>query len=136
MTAADNPQIQNLSIASARDERSLTFALDDEVFGFHVQQAVEKLLKLLITAHGVRYPFTHALSKLADQLAGLGETVPEFPMTWKELTEYALETRYEVGVEIPTKQRDELRSAVADLRVFVEKRTKELAAAGTQVKNP
>jgi hypothetical protein len=47
MYAADNPQIQQLFDASARDEHTIAFPVPDEVFGFHAQQAVEKLYKAL-----------------------------------------------------------------------------------------
>ena len=136
MNAASNPQIQVLLTASARDERSLQFDLDHEVFGLLAQQAIEKLLKALISAHGEKFAYVHDLDKLAIHLQDLGESLPAMPLTWTELTVYAHHARYDVGKAIPKDVRSELRSAVADLRVFVEKRVKELAAAGTQVKNP
>ena len=39
-------------------------AFDDEIFGFHAQQAVEKALKAWLTEVGVTYPLTHDLSLL------------------------------------------------------------------------
>jgi len=91
MNAAKNPQIGVLYNASARDERALQFDLDDEVFGYMAQQAVEKLLKVLITARGERYAFTHELPKLVGQLEHLGEKLQVLPVSWVDLTEYALE---------------------------------------------
>lgn len=46
-----------------RDLRALAGMLDsqtfaDEIFGFHVQQAAEKVLKAWIAALGEVYPFT------------------------------------------------------------------------------
>ena len=76
MYAADNPQIEAFLNASARDEQALAFELPDEIFGFHAQQAIEKLLRALITAHGERHPFTHNIEKLIDQLVALGESLP------------------------------------------------------------
>jgi HEPN domain-containing protein len=36
----------------------------DEVIGFHLQQAAEKLLKAALLALGIRYRFTHNLGEL------------------------------------------------------------------------
>ncbi|NEQ31824.1 MAG: HEPN domain-containing protein [Leptolyngbya sp. SIO4C5] len=36
----------------------------DEIFGFHVQQAIEKCLKAWIAALGEVYPYTHDLGVL------------------------------------------------------------------------
>ena len=36
----------------------------DEIFGFHVQQAVEKSLKAWMCTVGITYPFTHQISRL------------------------------------------------------------------------
>ena len=38
----------------------------DEVFGFHVQQATEKLLKARMALDGKQYPLTHDLESLAE----------------------------------------------------------------------
>ena len=49
----------------ARDEEASLWTV-----GFHAQQAVEKSLKAVLMARGIRYPFTHdiaALLKLAHQ---------------------------------------------------------------------
>ena len=40
----------------------------DEIFGFHVQQAVEKLLKAWLAILGELYPLTHDLHSLLDLL--------------------------------------------------------------------
>ncbi|MBF0160331.1 MAG: HEPN domain-containing protein [Magnetococcales bacterium] len=41
----------------------------DEIFGFHVQQAVEKGLKAWLCCLGVAYPRKHDLSELAKMLS-------------------------------------------------------------------
>ena len=136
MYAADNPQLEQLLKASARDEQTLNFALADEIFGFHAQQAVEKLLKALITARGERHPFTHDLGKLVLQLERLGEAISIVPPGWDFLTEYAMHVRYESGVEFPPDLRDRVRHGIADLRRHVMQRADELKRDGTQVGNP
>jgi HEPN domain-containing protein len=97
MYAANNPHIPRLLRAARRDEATLEFDLSSEIFGFHAQQAVEKLLKVLITAHGSEFEFTHDLYKLASQLTGLGEAIPPMSLTLDTLTEYAVQTRYDDG---------------------------------------
>jgi hypothetical protein len=42
--------------------------LDDELIGFHAQQAVEKLLKAWLAHLGVDYPRTHSLGTLVEIL--------------------------------------------------------------------
>ena len=55
--------------------------IPDEVFGFHVQQAAEKLLKGWIALLGEVYPLTHDVEELLNLLA-VG-TVPWSPSgTW------------------------------------------------------
>ena len=136
MNAADNPQIEALLNASARDERTLTFPVDDEIFGFHTQQAIEKLFKALISAHGEEFPFTHDLDELALQLESLGETLPKLPLSLHELSQYAVEARYGAGVPLTMHLRDELRAAVSEHRRFVDTRRVLLRQAGIQVRNP
>src|SRR5580658_3497554 len=41
-------------------------AASDSVWGFHAQQAVEKLLKASLAGNRLRFPFTHRLHELAD----------------------------------------------------------------------
>jgi HEPN domain-containing protein len=104
----------------------LQFDLDDEVFGFLAQQAVEKLLKALIAAHGVKFEFTHDIGSLVVQVAALGEEVPSAPLTPDEFTTYALHARYDIGKPLPTGLRDEIRTAVAALREYVARRVDTL----------
>jgi HEPN domain-containing protein len=136
MYAADNPQIQELLAACARDQKTIAFDVDDEIFGFHAQQAVEKLYKVLITAHGEEHAFTHNLTKLMDHLSLLGEMPPPLPIDLAELSEYAVEFRYESGKPFAPGQREGLRAAVTVLEEFVLDRCEQLKKAGVQVKRP
>ena len=136
MNAADNPQLQILFDASARDEHTLAFPVADEIFGFHAQQAVEKLYKALITAHGREHSFTHNLKKLHDELALLGESPPNLTLSLDELTEYAIEFRYKSGKPFSAEERDALRASIAVLRAFVGERCDLLKQAKVQVRVP
>ena len=67
--------------------------LPDEVYGFHVQQAAEKLLKAWIALLGASYPLTHSIETLLKLLADRGvETGPFRDLT--AFTPYAVEFRY------------------------------------------
>jgi HEPN domain-containing protein len=136
MYAADNPQIQDLFNASARDLRTISFDVDDEIFGFHAQQAAEKLYKALITAHGAEHAFTHNLRKLVEHLTLLQEKPPALPIDLDELSEYAVEFRYESGKPFAPGERDTLRAALMRLEAYVRERADELRRAMTLVKNP
>ena len=69
---------------------------DDEIFGFHVQQAIEKSLKAWIIAIGVAFPFIHNLARLLAILEESGCDVESF---WNlvEYTAYAVNFRYDAG---------------------------------------
>ena len=67
--------------------------LPDEVYGFHVQQAVEKLLKAWIALLGESYPLTHSIETLLKLLTERGiETAPFLALG--AYTPYAVEFRY------------------------------------------
>ncbi len=78
-----------------RHLRSLRLSLNpqfaDEDWGFTAQQAVEKLLKVLIVLRDQRPPRSHELS----ELAALAEV--ELPTQLLALQTYAVEARYEEG---------------------------------------
>lgn len=69
--------------------------IGDEVVGFHIQQAVEKRLKALLTFHAIPYRRTHDLLELIDQLISHGHPVTVTLEALQELTPFAVEYRYE-----------------------------------------
>ena len=84
----------------------------DEIFGFHVQQAVEKALKAwLCTCGAGSYPMTHELARLFSLLENQGEVVEPF---WSlvQYTMFAVQARYEEGVA----DQDETIDRVAEVR--------------------
>jgi len=85
-------------------------AFDDEIFGFHAQQAIEKSLKAWVAILGREYPLTHDISALLDLLETCGQNVDRY---W-DLVEYnvfAVRFRYE-SLEVP----DELLDRAASVR--------------------
>ena len=69
----------------------------DEIFGFHVQQAVEKALKAWLCTCADTYPLTHELARLLAVLENYGADVEKFwPLV--QYTMFAVQARYEEGV--------------------------------------
>jgi HEPN domain-containing protein len=89
---------------------NLNPAYPDEEWGFTAQQAVEKLLKLLIVLRDERPPFTHMLNELAE-LAGV-----ELDPLLLALQPYAVEARYEEGPFPLPASRMEIMAAIERLR--------------------
>jgi HEPN domain-containing protein len=70
--------------------------VSDEMWGFHAQQAVEKLIKAMLSHAQVRYPFTHRLRELAELAQNSGVAVSVRFETLLDLTPYAAELRYSI----------------------------------------
>ncbi|MEY3123314.1 MAG: hypothetical protein RI993_2139 [Pseudomonadota bacterium] len=69
----------------------------DEIFGFHIQQAVEKALKAWLCIHADTYPMTHELSRLLALLELRGIEVSAYwPLV--QYTIFAVQARYEEGI--------------------------------------
>src|SRR6266702_3816111 len=98
-----------LLVKKAADDEALLAEIlssshvSDEIFGFHCQQAAEKLLKALLSQAGIGYPRTHHLRLLMDLLADSGQPLPT------DLSELELD-------------REPLYKLVRSLHEFVEKR--------------
>ena len=94
--------------------------IPDEVFGFHVQQAAEKLLKGWIALLGEVYPLTHSVEKLLNILASRGATVEQFG-DLADYTPYAVEFRYAgVGPDAEPINREGALALVQELLKSVE----------------
>lgn len=66
----------------------------DEIWGFHAQQATEKLLKAILIFRNVRYPFVHNLEFIAEVMEQNGVNIPSCAQSLLGLTPYAAELRY------------------------------------------
>lgn len=66
----------------------------DAAIGFHAQQAVEKMLKAVLTGQAVPYSRTHDLAALLDLLERSGTGSPPDADCLPGLTPYAAEFRY------------------------------------------
>ncbi|MDE0534304.1 MAG: HEPN domain-containing protein [Albidovulum sp.] len=95
---SDLEQAQELLDAAERDISALRGMDDaavfaDEIFGFHVQQAAEKLFKAWLASQGETYPLSHDLAVLSDMLSTGGADVVGFDGL-VDYTRYAVRLRY------------------------------------------
>jgi len=77
----------------------------DEMFGFHLQQAVEKLLKSLLAVHDHAFPFSHNLYDLVDACQERKISLPDDVDGLCLLTPFATTLRYS---SVPVGQNDSL----------------------------
>jgi HEPN domain-containing protein len=96
----DLEQARSLLVMAERDHRALCGMEDsevfsDEIFGFHVQQAVEKALKAWLCCLGVPFPRTHDLDELGALVEEAGQKTPVFLSSLLEFTDFAVAFRYE-----------------------------------------
>jgi HEPN domain-containing protein len=92
-------QARKLLFMAAKDMKAMDImqspdSIDDEIFGFHAQQAVEKSLKAWITAIGGTYSFIHDLWVLLLILRELGCDIEMFKH-FIMLNPFAAQLRYE-----------------------------------------
>jgi HEPN domain-containing protein len=97
----------------------LQFPLPDSGFGFHAQQAVEKLYKILLAHRNGKYPFSHDLKSLRNRVEASGISLPSSSFRLEDLSEYSGNARYDAPIAIPNETRLLLRQCIADLRSFV-----------------
>jgi len=93
----------------------------EPIFGFHAQQAAEKLLKAALSLRGVPFRRTHQLRELMDALADGGAPLPETLSDLDRLSPFAVELRYDdvpVG-EVVELDRDVVRTWLLTLRAWV-----------------
>lgn len=100
----DLEQARMLLTMAEKDCRALAVMGDSdivatEIFGLHVQQAVEKGLKTWLCLLGVRFPKRHDLDELAAQIEDVGELVPEKFVPLMAYTDFAVTFRYEAFPE-------------------------------------
>lgn len=117
MNDASHTPAQALLIKAAEDEQTLRLQeLPDAIFGFHAQQAVEKLLKALLSALEVRYELTHDLDRLQLVLSRTGERLPQTPLSLSELTDFAVFYRYDLLFQYAVPERDDVLATVRQIR--------------------
>ena len=97
---SDLEQANSMLVMARKDLQALKGMGDEDVFpveiyGFHVQQAVEKVLKAWLCCLGKSYPKIHDLDELAALLKDAGTVVPGEFTSLLEYTDFATTFRYE-----------------------------------------
>jgi len=103
------------------DEVMHSDRIDDEIFGFHCQQAAEKMLKALLSQLGVDFPRTHNLRLLMDLLTDAEHPLPDELADLDILSPYGTMFRYESIPAESSLDRKITREMVRALRNYVEK---------------
>jgi HEPN domain-containing protein len=71
--------------------------MEDDVVGFHAQQAVEKAVKAALVLHGIDFPRTHDLEFLLARAERHGLEVAKGIEGAEWLTPWAAQLRYDEG---------------------------------------
>jgi HEPN domain-containing protein len=104
------------------DEVLTSERVSDGIIGFHCQQAVEKLLKAVLSVRKITYRKTHDLDEILDLLADNDMEVPPNIVGLDVLSPYAVAFRYDA---LPDEQeasfdRNEYRELVRRVRSWAE----------------
>jgi HEPN domain-containing protein len=133
MNDGPRTQAQILLIKAAEDEVALHVEGNPEsIFGFHAQQAVEKLIKALLSAHAVPFELTHNLGRLEIALQAAGENLPTTPLSLSELNDFAVLYRYDLLFQFAVPDRAAAIETVRLIREYVVERIAALPGVGVQ----
>jgi hypothetical protein len=120
---------QVLIIKAAEDEQTLTMEdLPEAILGFHAQQAVEKLIKALLSQLGVPFELTHNLARLESLLDAAGESLPDTPIPLGELTDFSVFYRYDLLFQFAVPDKQDVLNSVRLIREHVVARIAALSA--------
>jgi HEPN domain-containing protein len=118
-----------LLIKAAEDETVAQLSgIPDGRFGFHCQQAVEKLLKALLCQIAVKFNRTHDLEYLVTLLLDHGEALPRSVGNIDQLESYGVAYRYDALPEIAVLDRAAAIEAVRLIREHIVARIAALSA--------
>lgn len=93
--------------------------IDDEVVGFHAQQAAEKCLKAVLAKHCVEVRKTHDLQVLIDLLIQNNLPSPPLREGIDALGPFAVELRYDLMATEPL-DREQARKVIDSVRRWAE----------------
>jgi hypothetical protein len=119
-------QAQVLLVKAAEDDAIVHLSgVPDGPFGFHVQQAIEKLLKALLSQLSIEYRFTHDLNYLEALLKKAGEVLPKPLEELSKIGTFAVTNRYD---DIPEFHILDRPAAIETLRLIREHIVARIAA--------
>ena len=129
MSKSIDPWAETLLLKAAEDEIAIQIdELPDGPFGFHAQQAVEKLIKALLSQLSIAFDYTHNIDKLALQLEEAGEKLPAVPVALSELNKFAVVYRYDSIPNLEIPDRPAVIETVRQVREHVVARIAALSA--------
>lgn len=113
-----------LQIAEA-DEYAADKLIDDlnaadSIFGFHCQQAAEKILKAVLAERCIHFQKTHNLSYLIQLIADSGQSLPTDLAELDILNPFAVTLRYDTVDPLMNFDRQYARRLVKSLREWAE----------------
>lgn len=117
-----DPQAELLLRKAAEDRLTLQFELPEAIFGFHAQQAYEKLLKALIASRNIKFERTHDLEKLLAKIAEIGVGPLPLPAHFPLLQTYAVFLRYDDPEPDQVIDREQVRASIDTLTELVTAR--------------
>lgn len=94
--------------------------VSDEIFGFHCQQSVEKMLKSILIYRGIEFRKTHDIRELIDILQDNEINLPDELKEIDILTPFAVEYRYDFYEEDTKVDRRKLLNLVIGLKEWAE----------------
>jgi len=130
MTARQPTQAQILLSNAAEDEAAFNAQfLSDSILGFHAQQAVEKLMKALLSQLNLPFELTHNLERLQTALTSAGESLPVTPISLDDLNDFAVVYRYDLLFQFAPPSPTDLIETVRNVREHVVARIAALSGA-------
>jgi HEPN domain-containing protein len=132
MPQRDNFDVARVLLAKAIEDEVLVRTvvdntdIGDAIVGFHGQQAVEKLAKAVLTAHGIEFAKTHDLDYLIDLVEKNGIVAPDELEASEALSTWAVESRYD-DEDISTLDRRGMLKLITPLRKWAEREIEVLS---------
>ena len=128
MTQDIDKEAEILLLKAGEDESvSQIPGVPDGPFGFHIQQAVEKLLKALLCQLAVKYKHTHDLEYLLTLVQDRGEALPIGVLDITQLESYGVAYRYDSVPEVTLLDRAAAVETVRLIREHIVARIRALA---------
>ncbi|WP_420238512.1 HEPN domain-containing protein [Telmatobacter bradus] len=119
---------QILLLKAAEDEQTVCApGIADAIRGFHAQQAIEKLLKALLSQLEITYERTHQLERLVRLLQAAGENLPHTTLPLGDLNDFAVFYRYDLPFQYAVPKTEDVLSTVRQIREFVHARIHSLS---------